>query len=247
MYRIALCDNSIEDLEQIHDLIVSWQKGHSTFETQLVSFNDPEKMQMTLTHNFYDLYILDILMPGISGIALAREIRESNLNVPIIFTTSSKEFALEAYDVTACRYLVKPVQQASLDEALNYALKLDVIRSAHPLTVHSGFEHITIVREDIMYIENEVRTSIYAMKDGRRIEETRRSGLFEDAVSEAVQDACFIQTHKSYFVNMNYISSMSSESIVMDDGTAIPINRKRCEEVQKAYLAFISHESGKIK
>lgn len=243
VFRIALCDNSKEDLMALREELQAWQSGHSSFECSLVCFDDPQKLQKTLTHNFYDLYILDILMPAVSGIELARIIRKTNLNVPIIFTTTSREFALDAYGIHACRYLIKPVNWSDLDEAMNYVSRRGTQKTQHPISIHSGSELYTVAREDIMYIENVVRTSIYVTKDGREIKETRRNGVFEDAVAEATKDPCFVQTHKSYFVNMNYIRSMNSNSIEMDNGAIIPVNRKRSNDVQLAYLNFINGES----
>ena len=68
---------------------------------------------------------------------------------------------------------------------------------------------------------------------------------FEDAVRETVQDDAFVQTHKSYFVNMGYISSLTSNCIVMDNGTYIPVNRRRADEVETKYLVFISKEGSR--
>jgi len=245
MYRLALCDNCEEDLNQLREQMYAWQISHSVMDAQLVCFDDPARLRQTLTHNFYDLFVLDIMMPGISGIALGREIRRTNLNVPIIYTTTSREFALDAYDVRACRYLVKPLRQADVNEALDYVYRMVNGRTLHPVNIRSGQELVTVAREDIMYIENVVRTSIYVMKDGRQIQETRRGGHFEEAVQEAVSDEAFVQTHKSYFVNMRYIASMTSNCIVMDHGEHIPVNRRRADEVEQKYLAYIAAEGSR--
>lgn len=245
MYRLALCDNCREDLDTLRKQTNAWQLSRSTIETQLVCFDSAARLRQTLSSHFYDLYVLDILMPGISGIDLGREIRSQDRTVPIIYTTTSKEFALAAYDVKACQYLLKPLRQEAVNEALDYACRMREERQMHPVSLHSGQGLVTVAREDIMYIENVVRTSNYVLKDGREISETRRGGRFEDAVRETAQDDAFVQTHKSYFVNMAYISSLTSNCIVMDNGTHIPVNRRRADEVETKYLIFVSREGSR--
>ena len=84
------------------------------------AFNDPEKFVESLPELEYNLCVLDIEMPGISGLEVAKLLK----NTPVIFTTAYKEYALEAFDLNAIDYIQKPIQKERFERAITKAFKL---------------------------------------------------------------------------------------------------------------------------
>ena len=109
MIKIAICDDNKDELTNMVQLIKLYQEAkylnfeYTAFQNGLDLISDLERKKK------YDLYCLDIIMPVFTGIEVAKEIRDYDKNAPIIFFTSSTEFALESYSVNAINYVLKPI------------------------------------------------------------------------------------------------------------------------------------------
>ena len=104
MVKIAICDDETEFLDLLSDSLDSWCRAHQ-LTLQLYRFTNGD--ELISAHRAYgmDLILLDMIMPLLSGMDTARELRQHDPHVPIIFLTSSPEFALESYEVRTFWYL----------------------------------------------------------------------------------------------------------------------------------------------
>ena len=171
-------------------------------------------------------------------------IRRRSPDAPIIYVTRSSDHALDAYKLCACRYLLKPLRYAEIMSALDFALIIINGLPKKPFTIKNGGSTASVYRADIIYIENNVRIMKYYMRDGKVMTGIRRNTSFEDALSELLESGDFIQTHKSFVVNMKYIASMRKDSILLDNDVSIPISRKHIQEVHETYARYISGGAG---
>ena len=121
--KIIICDDSIEDLLKIEKLLLKYKKFYPNTSFEVEKFSDASQLYNNIQNNqLADIYILDIIMSEKNGIDIGHQIRKSNNNNIIIYTTCSSDFALEAYEVCAVRYILKPINENKIFEALNYAL-----------------------------------------------------------------------------------------------------------------------------
>lgn len=238
MFRIAICEDNKEELNRLQSHVNRWLSERLKIAGDIVVYDDANKLKYDIVSLKIELFILDIMMPGINGIELGRLIRQSDYDVPIIYVTSSREFAFDAYGIHAIRYIPKPFEKNELYSALDTGYLMFCNKSRHIVTVNTGKEIYNIVMEEIMYIENNLRCIIYTLKDGNTITVGRRSGSFEEAIGIIYKDSSFVQTHKSYFVNMRYIKNIKNETVVMDDGREIPIARRRLNDIKDLYVNF---------
>ena len=124
MMNIAVCDDDEKELENLHEMIDKWAKEQGKI-VKVHEFSRGEVLcNAILDGKRYDLFILDVLMPGMDGITLAKKLRISNYvadGAPILFLTSSRDYAVESYEVRAFHYLVKPVGYEKIGGVLNAA------------------------------------------------------------------------------------------------------------------------------
>lgn len=247
MFQIGICDDKMQDLEIIQAGTEQWLEKNVGIQGSIDIFRHPEELEDCLVNHRkkFDLYMLDIMMSGIDGIQLGRIIRRTDTDVPIIYVTSAPEYALEAYGIHAIRYLMKPVDLNELNSALNLSYALFSMRPRHKMVINGTDSVTSIIMEEIMYIENNLRNMTYTLNDGRTVSSVRRSGSFENAVEPVASDTSFVQPHKSFFVNLKYVNALQSDGILMDDGRKIPIARRRLSEIQDRYIRFISKEGKK--
>ena len=112
MYRVAICDDESTSL-QINKVLTEEILTEEKIEHEITVFDDMEKMIQALSDDRtqYDVLLSDILAVGMNGIEAAEELRRLGEKISIIFISSTAEYALDGYRVSALRYLQKPVQR----------------------------------------------------------------------------------------------------------------------------------------
>ena len=124
MYHIALCDDEESELDKAENMLKSYQEQNRECSFSIERFISADDLLWKVKENEYmpDLLLMDIYMPRKLGIEAAKELREMGNECRIIFLTTSKEYALEAFRVDAVQYLVKPVSEEELFSVLNKLL-----------------------------------------------------------------------------------------------------------------------------
>jgi len=192
----------------------------------------------------FDAFVLDIIMDGPDGIQVGRKIRELGIRKPIIYTTSAREYAFEAYGIDAIAYLPKPLDPDRLDDALDLAWELNKPRTLETVQIKGKDGMSVIAVSDIVYVENVARAASYHLRDGSVLATTTNRTSFENSIGSLLQHAAFVQPHKSFFVNMHYIRTLGAEAITLDDGQTIPISRRNLMDTKRRYLRFLADEGG---
>lgn len=241
--QFVICDDNEESLGELESLLLKYSVRLPGLSFEIEKFTDA----VQLLHKIQDkppadIYILDIVMSDISGIDLGREIRKKSEKSIIIYITASDQFALDAYDIFAVRYLLKPVEENRFFEALDYALshtrsKMEPIFS---VKTKNGLESVPY--SEIEYIENSARRLEIHLADGRRITSIYIRSSFEEEVKDLLGDDHFLCVHKSFLVNLSYIRKLDQNNIIMASGISIPVSRKSAYQVKKDYLLFISDQ-----
>ncbi len=241
MYSIAICDNDRFDLSILLQNVESWFNQHKETDWKITPFLQVDELiNMIDKGKHFDLYLLDIMMPNTNGVELGRLIRKKDYDTPIIYITSYPDFALEAYGIHALRYITKPINIKELYSALDLAYIILCNQSANTILIKENGSITSVIIDDIMYIENSVRNTIYTLNNNKQIINVRRTGYFEQALGPLLEIPYFIQTHKSFFINLKYVNSLHSNIVIMDDNKKIPISRKHLSSVRTSYLDFIS-------
>lgn len=199
---------------------------------EVTSYGNAFDVVSALERESFDLALLDILMPGYTGMEAAKEIRMKNKDVRLVFLTSSSEFAVESYRVNAYDYLMKPVDRKVLYDLLN-RVDLELESDGELLHVVTSKEVYSIPYEQIESVEVIHRTLIFHLIDKSTHEIYGRLADYDRMLSERPE---FIKPHRSYLVNMNNIQSIDPKEIIMVSGSHIPIARGSAKDVRDAYM-----------
>lgn len=184
----------------------------------------------------YDVLLMDILMPGFTGIDTAREIRESNEKIPIIFLTTSREFAVESYRVHAFDYLLKPVEPNILFEALDkvYAMAENTLDQSIILQTAKAVYVLSLSQIEFVEINN--RTLSFHLIDGTVKSIAGRLSDYEDTL---LSHSEFFKIHRSYIINMDYMKALNQKSFTTLTGKEVPISRNLLPATQKHYIEHL--------
>lgn len=152
-YRIAICDDDDIIRENLCSLCSDILTDDSV-EYELEPFCSAQELEKRLNSENcpFDLLILDIQMDGMTGMELARSLREKGNRVSIIFVTACEDYLSEGYGVQPIHFLLKPVRRGALASAIYTDLKLNYIPKT--VVVHIGNKLVHLSFSDIRYVES---------------------------------------------------------------------------------------------
>lgn len=230
MLRIALCDDDAQFLSVLQRKIESWfQKNEERHYNVFISrFSSSEYFASVLKENYFDIVFLDIEMPKLDGMKLARIVREQMPHSIIIFLTSYDEFAPDGYKVQALRYISKLNLSQQLGEALTAATKeFSKLETGYlPVITYGNLNRIPY--HDIIYVRHVLRYSEITTESQGVIRDHR--GIKE--LHELVKENRFIFIDRGTFVNLDYVQSIKAGRIILLSSESLVISRRMLSQVK---------------
>lgn len=195
----------------------------------------------------FEIVFLDIRMDGLDGMETAKKLRERSKDglqekTVLIFVTGIREYALEAFDVAAFHYLLKPVEEKKLSEVLERAVREVEKRKGcrqGQLVFKTRNRSVTLQPEQILYLENRGRKLVIhtaGTAGDKAIEIYAAMGGLEEQLGGS-----FYRCHRGYLVNMAYISEYDSESITLSNGETVYLAKGRYHGFVKAYMYYLKN------
>ena len=236
MLQIAICDDNIDELSNMVQLIDLYRTSRHLNCEHAVFPNGFELISALEKGKRFDIYCLDIMMPGFTGIDAAKEIRTFDKTAPILFFTSSPEFALESYSVKAINYVLKPISKEKLfftfDELLEQ-IKAKEEEDAVIVKSNEGIQKILI--SNLVFAEVIGRNVLYHLCSGKVVECTEP---FSAVCDSLLKYGCFIKPHRSYLVNMQYVDTIENHQITLQTLSAVPVAQGKAKEMKQQYLNY---------
>ena len=229
--KIAICDDEIHFIDAVCPLLEQWAKERG-MKLTIFRFTNGDDLIEAHRSEWMDLIILDVIMPLLSGIDTAKELRNRNQNVPIIFLTSSKEFAVDSYEVKALNYLMKPVDHAKLILALDEFLKtFNLPKASFSARTADGFCRIVIA--DVDYLEAQNKQVLVHLTNDRVVVIRE---LFSKCAEVFSPENGFCCCHRSYIVNLSNVEQFSKTEVTTIHNAVIPISRNNYAAFKEAYF-----------
>lgn len=237
--KIALCDDEAACLTQTEAFLREYRAQRPGMELLASSFSSGITLLERLrTREVFDLYLLDVIMPGENGIELGLGIREYDQCGRIVYLTASRDFAVEAYRAKATDYLLKPLEGRRLFQVLDGAAEsLDRDRRAFvSVKTRDGFRRLPF--RSIMYGELVERCVHYHLSDGSVLESTSLRGSFREAVRPLLEHRSFVLCAASFFVNLLFVERVESAGLRLTGGKPLPLSRLFRAEVTNRWLDY---------
>lgn len=230
--KIALVDDEVSQLQHLRGLLaqeLNTLLRHTTH--QIDAYRNGQTFLDHWQPGRYDVIILDIFMGGITGVDVAKEIRNTDPDVKLVFCSRSNEFAAESYQVNAQYYLVKPATPCSIANMLQ-RLNLALIQLEQTVTLPDG--HSLLLRH-ILYTEYYNHVVTFYLKGNQ----TYRLRANHTVVEELLSPCGYIcSPSKGILVNFHEVIRAEDDSFTMSDDTVLPISRRRSKDVHAAYTKF---------
>ena len=235
MIKIAFCDDDMEVLHQMNELIDRYRVERNE-DITYAAFQSPFELLTEIEKGIRpDILFLDVVMPGQNGMDVAKEIRQYDTNMKIIFLTSSPEFAVESYSVGAYFYQLKPIWEESFFRLMDAVLAECEKKKKNSLILRSKDGITRIDLQQLEYCEVLGRKLLFHLENGAVLES---AGSLDDLAGQLMQYSNFFRPHQSFLVNMEYIQNISSRSIKMVNDAEIPIPHGKCSEIKNTYMEY---------
>lgn len=234
-YKIAVCDDDIYELDNLCIKISLVLEEHNA-NFNISRFMSGESLIDAVIgqKEKFDILFLDIIMDKINGIKTARKIREEDADIGIVFITNSPNFVFEGYDVRALHYILKPVDTEKLSQTLLYDWNKKNEKNYMDVKLKDSVNRIFYV--DILYLESKGRMVIITTKNG----DYETYGTLRQFLNILPPNQ-FIACHKSYVVNLNYVSQITRTAFTTTNNQIIPISRNYYSVAKKAFINFIGN------
>ena len=234
MLKIAVCDDDPGELDHVTELLKQYG-ARNRLAARIDVFPNAMDLMDALRSANYQLLLLDILMPGFTGIQAAREIRTFDSETKIIFLTSSPEFAVESYHVDAFYYLLKPIREGDLFPVLDKLLQ-QFRRAGDTLLLTMPSRVLRLPYSRIEVLEVNSKRLLFYLNDGS-IQDI--PGTLTQYESQLLEHGEFVKVHRSYLVNMDYIQHLTGNELVTCSGVTVPVSRLLSVAVRKEYMDFL--------
>lgn len=235
MIKIAFCDDDMEVLHQMNELLDRYRVERNE-DITYAAFQSPFELLTEIEKGIRpDILFLDVVMPGQNGMDVAKEIRQYDTNMKIIFLTSSPEFAVESYSVGAYFYQLKPIWEESFFRLMDAVLAECEKKKKNRLILRSKDGITRIDLQQLEYCEVLGRKLLFHLENGAVLES---AGSLDDLAGQLMQYSYFFRPHRSFLVNMEYIQNISSRSIKMVNDAEIPIPHGKCSEIKNTYMEY---------
>lgn len=244
MLRIALCDDDEKHLNQTAALLTAYLKARPRLNGQVECFQSGSALLAKAeSAGDFDLYILDILMPGLNGIETSRLLRALGEGGEILYLTSSNDFAADSYDVRAFFYLLKPVEEAKLFQVLDDAVEKLSRRRTSAVVVNTATGPRRILLERIRYVERVGRCLRYYCTD-TTIDTQSIRGSLREATASLLADRRFYLCGASFVLNFQHVSGVNGQAALLDNGQTVALPRTSATEFKKAWGSYWLEENG---
>lgn len=233
MLKVAIVDDDKDSIEIMAGIV---RKAFEE-EEEIISLNSFSRAENVCfdiqERKIYDIYLLDIEMPGITGMDLARKIHEEDVEAIIIFITSHPEFAMDGYEVNAYRYILKSQVRDKLPKALKDVAKeiREGRNSFYYIQTNSRYERVYY--KNILYLKKDEKNTVFVTRDGDK--QVRKS---MKQVYEEMDRPEFVYIDRGVVVNIANITRVKNTSIVLGEEIILRISKPHLREVKEQINAY---------
>ncbi len=224
---IAICEDEPHFASRMKGMLLPYLRDRE-LEAEICIF--PSGEELLASGRVPDILLMDIKLPGRDGLEVVEHLQRAGKDSQVIFITAYKEYVFRAFDLEAVHYILKPVREETLYQALNRALRRVRAEDGKAVLIARGSQVFRLGFREILYCEVfDHETYIYTA--GGRF---RFSGTL-DALEKEL-DERFFRCHRSYLVNMDWVTEKGTGTAAVAGGGRVLVSRRREGEFRKRLL-----------
>lgn len=232
MIKIAICDDEKKQIEKIIDLLIQNFINHNISIYEIDFYMSGAEFLESSKLLDYDVVFLDINMPEINGLEVAKKLKSIKPNVLLVFITAFMDYVLDGYKMEAIRFLLKDMLEEMLPECVETVIKkLSLQTQKAKYSFIEGSREVPI--DSILYIESQKHKLLFHVLDGKAVQYSLYGKL--DDIETELGIYGFLRIHKSFLVNTKYIQNIANYKVQLYDEKLLPVPREKFQWVKERY------------
>ena len=232
-YTAAVCDDDALYCKEISDRAGTYCKNRS-IPCEIHTYSSCTALLESIQRGAkYHLLLLETITDTLDGLELASQLRKLGYNLPIVFISAHREFAIRGYEVQASRYLLKPIETEKFEEALDHCWRLFSEKSEILIPTPKGLQPVH--PDHIYYVEAEAR-GIKIFLDNEEIETSLR--LYE--LESMLPSRRFVLCHRAFLVNLSHARFIRCYEIELNNGTVVPVSKHRYTDTRQKLISYLN-------
>lgn len=235
-YKIGICEDEEAQKEYLARMVLAYYEGKGR-DVEVETFGSAEQLLFRYPAQLpFSCVLLDIKLKEINGMELAKRIRREDKDIPIIFITGDRDYALDGYKVGAVRYLLKPYYKEDLFEALDCVGMKEMEnedRHVSYFCFNYNGEFIKIRVSDILYAEVSGHYISLNTKEQKY--------FFKESIKNIrskMPEDCFVQVSRSVIVNLQNVERITRKECTLCDGSVVSVSRGCYEELNNKFVQY---------
>ena len=232
MLEIAVCEDTVAEGRVIAEYAEAFFEERG-MEPGVYVFEDMDSLLDSGRE--YGLYLLDVMLPGTSGIQGADILRQRSVSPVIVFITSSLESAVEGYRVNAAGFLLKPITRELFDETMQRVAEQRLRCEKPVLPVVYNRMPLELSLDQVVFFESRLHRVYANLADQKTISIGQKLSWVQGKLEKY---RGFLRCHQSYLVNLDHVRHLEDSCFVMDNGSMIPVSRNFYKESKQTYYRY---------
>lgn len=234
MIRLAICDDEAQAVAA-HRALAERALAQGGFAATVEPYTKSESLRADICEDgrVFDLILLDIEMPGVDGMALVERIAPLLPQVRVIFITSHREYAIDAFALNIFRYVPKDELEKRLPEAILDAAKLITLEDGKSYTIQTAHRLEKLPLREILYAERVGKNVRFVTTQGESQERTSLAQALDK-----LDDPAFVMIDRGVIVNLVHVLAVKDGFAELDNGVRLPISRGHLADVKEKLAAY---------
>ena len=237
MTNIAICDDEPQEIERARNFINMYIQEHPEHDIAADYFGEPlELISFVEEHGGSDILMLDVYMEGMLGTEAARRLRRSGYSGEIIFLTTSRDHALDAFEVDAAQYLIKPYTESSVFSALDKVFSRLKLEQRHVIALKTSEGIVRLSMKDVVFTETGRNNyQVIHTIQGEKMEVRMTSSELFRLLS---QTKLFVRCGASLNLNLKFVRQIKKDFIILDSRERLAYPYRVYKELKEQFLCF---------
>ena len=232
MVYIAVCEDEQEHQEKISVLLKKYGAVNCC-DFEISFFSTATDFWEHYQPGSFNIVFLDIFLENDNGIEIGKKLRNLGEDCQIVFITSSRDFAIEGFELKARHYIIKPIAEEKMFEALNRCLTM-IADDTKCIRIPNGKLEVAIRLKDIIYVEVFNKVSIL-----HTASEEVKTYMSLSELEKLLGGTPFLRCHRCSIINMNCVDDYTTADFIMKNGDKVAIPRSNSVAVRQKYLDFV--------
>lgn len=235
MFEIFVCDDDVNITEFLKFFIMK----HFGNAYCVVTMNKCRELigMIEMNERIPDILIMDINLKDGNGIETVKLLQKEHPKLKVIYLTGTINYATSIFETNPAYFLTKPIIEDKLCTALEKVSKEIEIDRNDSFVVKTNGSEIILYRREIVYVESQGRKLILYMLNGKKTEIYEKMDVLQEMLGST-----FVRSHKSFLINMKYITERANRVFCLTDGKVLPISKQNLKEAKIKFISYLGEE-----